>query len=79
MMSEPAGHPDGASRSGSTENMLATMNPTRISTLIATITDSALPTTAEPRKLMPTNTMMIPAASNRDTNEPVSSGRNVMA
>ena len=78
-MSAPPAHPDGASRPASTENMLVAMKPTRINTLIATMTDSALPTTAEPRKLMPTNSRMIPAARRRDTDELVSSGRNVIA
>jgi hypothetical protein len=78
-MPDAPSQPDGERRSGSSEKKLATMKPRRISTLIATITDSALPITAEPRKLTAVHTMMIPAAISRSTIDGVSSGRNVIA
>ena len=55
------------------------MNPTRINSLIATMIDSALPITAEPRKFTAVNSTMMPAAISRSTIDDVSSGRNVIA
>ena len=78
-MPDAPSQPDGERRSASSEKKLATMNPKRISTLIATITDSALPITADPRKLTAVNSRMIPAAISRSTIDGVSSGRNVIA